>query len=393
MNIKVIGIGAAGNKAAIKAVTEKVLSDNDILLMNTANQDIPVNFRNRSLMFGNTAGCGGCGKERSRSQGFISSLIENGDSLQKSINQLCSPGDLVVIVASTEGGTGSGAAPILAAYISDVIGVRPQLIGFTGTEDDLRGIQNTLGFFKDCAEYCSNCTVQLISNKKFMSEVNNNKLKAEELANEDFVKRIKVLQGSILRESSQNIDPMDHMKIVTTNGYMSISSISTNESIESVEQFNDLCDKMIKQSKSLTTGSNRCLRLGVILNISEDDKESIDWNFSVIKNRFAEIGEVFLHVQTSLDETRQIIIIECGMEMPIKFVTATYEKLKSKMANSAKETNFASAMKGIDTSSSMLDFDNAMSLNNNISSSAFLNKLKKKNDDTDVKKDDGLSKY
>ena len=50
MNIKVIGIGAAGNKAAIKAVTEKVLSDNDILLMNTANQDIPVNFRNRSLM-------------------------------------------------------------------------------------------------------------------------------------------------------------------------------------------------------------------------------------------------------------------------------------------------------------------------------------------------------
>ena len=384
MNTKIIGIGAAGNKAAIKSVQEDIVPENSILLMNTANQDIPVNFKGRSLMFGPTAGGGGCGKERERSQAFIADFMESNDGLQKALNQLISPGDLVVIVSSTEGGTGSGASPIIASYVSEVIGVRPHLIAFTGTEDDLRGLQNTLNFFKDCAEMCADCTVEAISNKKFMSAANNNKLKAEELANDAFIKSLKVLQGNMLKESYQNIDPMDHLKLVTTNGYMSILYTQTHEAIETVEQFNDLCDKMIKKSKALPTGSNRCVRMGVILTINEDDKDAIDWSFNTIKSQFAEVGEVFTHVQNSVNETRQIIVIECGLEMPLKFVAATYEQLKSRMAKSAKQTDFAATMKSIDASSDMFNFDNAMSKTTTTSSNDFLKKLKKNTGNTGI---------
>ena len=157
-----------------------------------------------------------------------------------------------------------------------------------------------------------------------------------------------------------------------------------------------IVNKMIKESKSLTTGSNRCIRLGVILNIKEDDKDSIDWSFTTIKSQFAEIGEIFLHVQDSLDETRQIIVIECGMEMPIKFIQGTYEKFKSRMDNKAKEVNFASTMNNIKVSNDSLDFDNAMSMNPGMSNSDFLKKLKNKNNtssDDKPSKKNPIEKY
>ena len=379
MNVKIIGVGAAGNKAAIKAVEERVVREDDIILMNTTLQDIPMMYKGRSLLFGPKNFGGGCGKERNRSKEFICKCFEESDgsdTFGQTIQRLLSPDDLVVIVTSTEGGTGSGSAPLLASYISEVIGVRPQLIAFTGTEDDLRGLQNTLDFFKDCSEYCSNCIIQAISNKKFMEEAGNNKLKAEQLANTDFVSRIKVLQGSMLHESTQNIDAMDHMKLVTTAGYMSIASVTSQEAIEDVAQFNELCKKMFSSSKSLSTGSDRCVRLGIILTISEEDKDSIDWGFTNIKNQFAEIGEVFLHVQPSIDETRQIICVMCGMEMPIKFVNATYEKFKARMSKSAKQTNFASTMASIDTNNSLFDFDKPATAVPKVSNSAFLQRIK-----------------
>lgn len=381
VNVKVIGIGAAGNKAAIDLVRNCVLNESDILLMNTTLQDIPEMYKNRSLLFNTNTSAGGCGKERSKSQEFIQKFIEGDDHLAEAINQLVNPNDLVVIVASTEGGTGSGASPIVAAYISDVIGVRPQLIAFTGTEDDLRGLQNTLDFFKDCAEFCEGCTIQTIANKKFMAETNNNKLKAEQLANVEFANRIKVLKGQNIRNSDQNIDAMDHLKLVTTSGYMSIDAISTPDAIENINQFNALCENMINNSKSLSNGGDRCTRLGIILTISDDDKDSIDWSFTKIKSQFAEVGEVFLHVQPSLGENSEIIVISCGMDMPIKFVTATYEKFKARMNKSAKTTNFAETMAGINTDGTAFNYDNPLSSGNNITSSKFLDRLNKKKDD------------
>lgn len=392
MNVKIIGIGAAGNKAAIETAKLGIVNTEDILLMNTAIQDIPELYKGRSIIFSNKTSAGGCGKERNRSKDFITDFISDGDNLAQTLNHFILPGDLPVVVTSTEGGTGSGAAPIVAAYIDEVVGTRPQLIAFTGTEDDIRGLQNTLDFFKDCADLCSDCAVQAISNKKYMPIANNNKLRAEQMANEDFIRRIKVLQGSILRESSQNIDAMDHLKLVTTPGYMSIESISTTEAIENLDQFNKLCENMINSTKSLSNGSDRCVRIGIILNISDDDKDNIDWSFDKIKSQFAEIGEAFLHVQTSLNETRSITVIMCGMEMPIKFVMATYEKFKSRTSKSAKETNFAKTMAGIKTEGNAYDFSGTAS-KDNTSAASFLNKLNKKNNNNGSGSNDDLSNY
>jgi hypothetical protein len=226
------------------------------------------------------------------------------------------------------------------------------------------------------AQMCANCTVQTISNKKFIDSANGNKLKAEQLANAEFNIRIRVMQASMIRESEQNIDSMDHLKLITTNGYMNIISYEQKEPIESIEQFNKICTKMISDSKSLPTSGDKIVRLGIIITCSDNDKDNIDWQFEKIKSTFSDVGEVFLHVQKSLDETRQIIIIESGLEMPLNFVLSTYEKFKTRSeAMAKKSTDFMSRMGSLDTSDSMLNFDNATSLNSTTSPSSFFNKI------------------
>lgn len=367
MTIKIIGIGAAGNKAAIRAVAAGVVEENDVLLLNTSTQDIDINYTRRSAIFAEKNSVGGCGKERSRSKELLLKALQNSDSITQDLNMLINPGDLPIIVASTEGGTGSGAAPVLAAYISDVIGVRPQLIGFAGTEDDLRGLQNTIDFFKDCATMCANCTIQIISNKKFVGDANGNKLKAEILANDEFVSRLRVLQGAIIRQSDQNIDQMDHLKIVTTPGYMSIMTYETQDSIESLTQFDSICAKMIDNSRSLPTSNAKITRLGVILTVTDYEKDNIDWQYGKIKNPFEEIGEVFTHVQSPINETRQVIIVEAGLEMPTDYIMSAYTKFKarSEKLNSNNSTNdFLKKIGGLQTSNSDgLDFDGAATTN------------------------------
>lgn len=366
MTIKIIGIGAAGNKAAIRAVAANVCDENDILLLNTSAQDIDVNHKKRSAIFAEKNSVGGCGKERSRSKSLLLKALESGE-LSRDITSLINPGDLPIIVSSTEGGTGSGAAPVLAAYISQVIGVRPQLISFTGTEDDLRGLQNTIEFFKDCAEMCADCTIQVISNKKFLVETNDNRLAAEIKANDEFISRLKILQGSIIRQSDQNIDQMDHLKLVTTPGYMSIMIHESPDSIESKTQFDSICSKLIDTSKSLPTDNTKITRLGVICTISNSEKENIDWSFNVIKHSFNEVGEVFTHVQEPVNETRQVVIIEAGLNMPVDYISQAYTKFKSraeKLNNNNSANNFLNTIKKMDINSDgSLNFDGGNTAN------------------------------
>ena len=59
---KVIGIGQAGNKAAIMAVDKGVIRKEDCLLVNTTSRDIPTEYKNDAIIFGDELN--GCGKER-----------------------------------------------------------------------------------------------------------------------------------------------------------------------------------------------------------------------------------------------------------------------------------------------------------------------------------------
>lgn len=315
MKAKLIGIGAAGNKAAIKAIESNIFSKEDVRLMNTTDRDINHEYDDISIIFGNQRG--GCGKERNLAKRLMTTALKDGFI---DMNEIISQDDdVIIIVSSSEGGTGCGASTILAKYIDSVLGKNVHLFVFTGFEQDVRGLQNTLEYFKDLDE---NFTVEAISNKKFLEE-SKNKAEAENKANEEFVKRIRAFLGQELRESDQNIDETDLYKLSTTPGFMDIEK-HVLHNIKNVSDMSNVIRETFDYSKSLEY-EKTAKRIGVILNVSERTKD-IDPDLSTIFNYTGEAFEVYTHIQiANPGEDEFIAIIVAGLKLPIDELKNVYD--------------------------------------------------------------------
>ena len=270
MNCKVIGIGAAGNKAAINLIEKGVITQDNIKLINSTLRDIPEGYRDLAVKLSDDSR-GGCGKERNLAKNLTIEGIQNS-TISSYLDSIMDPDDeLVIIVNSSEGGTGCGASSIIAKYMKQVVGVNVHCFVFTGFEEDSRGLKNTIEYFQDLEE---DFTVEAISNKKFLDSTKN-KLKAEKAANDEFANRVQILLGQMIVDSEQNIDETDLYKVSTTPGFMSIEH-ATLEKIKNVESFNKVVTDMIDNSYSLDVSDSSAKRLAVILNVSEKTRDYID---------------------------------------------------------------------------------------------------------------------
>ena len=186
LNFKVIGCGAAGNKAAIELI-ESGFDSEQVILINSTYKDVPEEYRNKTIIFGN--GLGGCGKERSLGKKMLyADMMNNKISPEEMI---ASRDKGVVLVGSTEGGSGSSAIPILAKYFKEVVGLNVICVLFFGFQDDTRGLQNSIELAQELSE---DYTIVAISNAKFLKDANNNRFKAEALANKNLLK-LKCVKG------------------------------------------------------------------------------------------------------------------------------------------------------------------------------------------------------
>lgn len=150
MVVKLIGVGAAGNKAAIAAIQAGVVDLEDVLLINSTLKDIPHDYDGEKYCFNNAYG--GCGKERKLATEYVMNDIKNGHLDIEGFLQVgveAKEAELVVLVSSTEGGTGSGTVPFLAKYIKSCTRAEVRCVSFIGFGDDIRGLRNTVEYFKE----------------------------------------------------------------------------------------------------------------------------------------------------------------------------------------------------------------------------------------------------
>ena len=326
MIVRLIGSGAAGNKAAITAVENQIMPISHTMLINSTLKDIPAEYQNKDganvKQF--IGAYGGCGKERNISYELCKDTLMK-DTLQ--LKDFLNVGDdneaeLVIIVASTEGGTGSGSVPLIADYIRHVLGIAVHVFAITGFEDDVRGMRNTVDFFKEMkADY----TVECIKNSKFLSDCHGNKIKAEKEANKEFCKKISVLMGLQIRDSEHNIDPTDLLKLSTEEGYMIIESCIFTEKIKNAEQFERTLVDTLDKSKALDIDDPAMTKLGVIINIKEDNTDHISYE-NILTDRFGVPYERYVHIQHEEQTMPEFIaFIAAGMKMPNNEVESIYK--------------------------------------------------------------------
>lgn len=326
--IFVIGIGAAGNKAVTRAIELEVIHETSAVLINSTEKDIPDKYKERSIIIGNNLK--GCGKERNIAKNAMLSYLKDSDTFSNISEDV----DRIVIVASAEGGTGSGSAPILAKYIRDVAGVNTSIFAFTGFENDVRGLKNTIEFMKDLDE---ETTIQILSNKKFLEEANNNYTVAEELANNEFCKRILIMAGTVLEETDQNIDETDLHKLIDAPGLLDITYSDIDSQLKDVEMFNKLCTRMVADSKSIDF-SPTAARLGVIFNGKLFSRDSIDFSYKVFKSKYGEPYEAYTHLQENISYKKEFLAcIASGMKLPIEAIQRTYDEYLDRTSKISKD--------------------------------------------------------
>lgn len=324
----ILGLGAAGNKAAIRAMELEVVKKGYAILINSTEKDIPENYKDISIIIGN--GLNGCGKEREKSQKAIISFLKDSEIFSK----IPADVDRVVIVTSTEGGTGSGAAPILAKFIRDVIGINTSIFAFTGFENDARGLKNTVTFMKELDD---EITIQIVSNKKFLQEADGNFITAQKLANDEFCKRLVIMSGDVLEESYQNIDDTDLHKLIDAPGLLDIVYTDIENPLKNTESFNKLCANIIDDSKSIDFEPTAS-RLGFIFNGKDSNKNAIDYSFATIKNKYGEPYELYTHLQENKSYSSEFItVIASGMKLPIDAVVKIYQEYLDRSSKISKD--------------------------------------------------------
>lgn len=331
LELVLFGVGAAGNKAVIEALETRVINEENVKLINTTVKDIPEKYKkdpDKIIKFSSMLG--GCGKEPIKGQKAMFQAIKD-----KTIDfgAIISPNTkAVVLVTSIEGGTGCGATPVIAKYFT-ALNIPVHVFAFIGFQDEVRGINNSLKFFKDLPD---EVILHTISNSKFL-DFTKNYSKAEAAANEEFVKQLEILIGSGMIPSTQNIDDTDHYKIITTPGYMDIRHVEFNGA-KNMELTNQAIIDSFESMSCLEYSNKGCKRLAVIINASQKTQDVIDNRFDVIKRYIGEPFETYRHIQTDgIDEYMDIIV--AGLPYPeecIKDIAKKYNNLKERISNESK---------------------------------------------------------
>lgn len=327
MITKVIGIGAAGNKAAINVVENNIIDINSVMLINSTLRDIPSDYKGLKIEYDGSYG--GCGKERSIAFDLAMKNLQGGKLPLREFLCLDDPvkkAELVVIVTSTEGGTGSGSSIIIGKYIQNVLGIQVHMFGFAGFQSDVRGLKNTVEWFQELEE---DFTVECIENSKFLPECRDNKIKAEKAANAEFGKKLGILMGNPIRDSDHNIDKTDLLKVSTEKGFMFIESTNF-EKIKNREQFESMVIDMIDNTKSVDINEITSRRIGVIINISESATDYISYE-DILHERYGMPFEMFLHIQHEADMPEFIAVIVSGVKMPVEEVQKIHNEYKARM--------------------------------------------------------------
>lgn len=330
MELEVFGIGAAGNKATIKLVEDGVLSKDYVKLFNTTTKDIPDEYKQDSSMvipFVSSI-LGGCGKEPAKGRKAIEDAIKSGHVNLASYIQPTTKE--VILVTSTEGGTGCGATPFIAKNLI-ALNIPVHVFAFVGFQEDFRSIKNTLLFFKDMDD---KVILHVIKNEEFLDYTMNFE-SAEKLANEEFVKQVEILKGNTI-PSTQNIDDKDMYKVSTTSGYMDIKHIPLS-SVKNEDMFNKAIIEAYTNSSTYDYDPS-AKRLAVFINADEKTRLAVDDTFSVLKKYTGEPAEFFKHIQYDSTAGEYINIIASGIKIPDKEFAKIYDKFTEEKSKMSKDT-------------------------------------------------------
>lgn len=323
-NIKVIGVGGGGTNAT-SWLAKKGVQGAEIIAINTDKQHLDMQEADRKILIGKSLtrglGCGGFpdkGREAAKEQ-----ISELKDAL-KDI-------DMVFITAGMGGGTGTGAAPIIAQLAKEagaiVIGAvtMPFDIERTRIEKAEFGLEQ----LRECCD-----TVIVIDNNRLVSIAGNLPVQqAFAVANELISTMIKSIVEIIAIPSLVNLDYAD-VKAIMANGDVSVIGVGESDSEKRVDEAvkRALSNPLLEVSYNGATGALIHITGGSDLTLEEVSRagklvtESLDPDANVIWGA---------RILSDMGGRMRVLAIITGVQSP--YVLGKYKEKESKIPTMTKE--------------------------------------------------------
>ncbi len=322
LKVGIIGIGNAGNQVAKAAFEAGIKS---VIAINSSERDLATveNFI-PSLLIGDKKGAG---KDRNNAKEFIKANIMKIVE-EKILDEIIADKDIVYVVSSAGGGTGSGMAPLVRDFLSraypevkfNIIGILPPL------SESLAAQQNKVEYLQELKK--STPHYMLYDNGKFEHLGVAGMIKA---VNDAIVEDLKVIVGYYQTTTElTSIDEKDALRILSTPGRCVIGSISGFRE-------KDLDDESIEKRlvKQIKNGAHAELQLdkivkrsGLIVNLNKNLYDTLDTTTPEIKQAFGEPIEGFEHILIDEGVESRVAIIMSGLSIPDDRIVKTIQRIE-----------------------------------------------------------------
>ena len=316
LDVRVIGIGNCGNQIALKAHKE---ANCEVFAINSSENDLSTlpDTIPKSVI----GDMEGTGKKRSAAKQFLKECIMELIRGEKFISFM-DGADVILIVSSTGGGTGSGIAPMLSQIISTtflqrngepivpiIIGVMPRLTEGYSTQ------VNTMEYMNELLSVLDQPVYDIYDNNNFAKE---SAYKNLTMVNSEIVDHIKIMQCRYNAPTPyDSIDERDMKTVLTTPGGLAFVSLTDIKEKDldgcSIE---DLLIEKIKKSAHVELqrdGVIGCTAL--ITNLDPKLNETFDSHILKVREFIGEPTEEFLHIAVNGEKTlpNSVFLILAGL--------------------------------------------------------------------------------
>ena len=305
INIKVIGIGGGGNNAVNRMITEN-LQGVEFVAVNTDQQALKKSVAADKIAIGEkiTNGFGAGANVEIGKRAAEAAVADIKRALQGA--------DLAFITAGMGGGTGTGAAPVVAKIAQEMgiltVGVVTTPFGFEGK---LKMDRARAGI-EDLGQYVDSLVVIPNERLKMVSDTRITLINAFSQADEILLRGVQSISDLINKTGFINIDFADIRSVLENSGvaYMGVGSASGAEKAQAAATMaisSPLIETSIKGAKGVIVSISASLNVGL---------EDVEHACSMITNECNPNASVIwgVNFDENLDDEMKITLIAAGFD-------------------------------------------------------------------------------
>lgn len=343
----IVGVGNCGSQIANLAVSkypelfESICinsSESDLAMVTAVKDELKFKVGNRNEIEG-------AGKNRSKMKEYLQADIR-GILNNQNLRDLIASQKYCFVAASTAGGTGSGAAPVLFDVLRQMfpdtyfilIGVLPKM------NVSIMEQENTIEFLNELYQTlgADNTTYMLYDNE---SAANLPPTTALTTVNENIVEDLRILTGvDNYPTPYESIDEGDFEQLMTTPGRLLITRVKSGLTVKNLERdidegentkIDDIVIKAIKNSSNVETDRNEEIAyMGVITYFTDEVNNLYNTNFTKLQNFIGHISQTFNHnaINNQSEDLNFLYLVASGLAPindRVKRITEKIDKMKA----------------------------------------------------------------